>query len=86
MGSFFADVAGIKQNFTGQLLLESKAPGLFVRRIQAATLYGSHGSETYIVESPQTVSWRGRDAASERSTELARGITESIPRRGVIDI
>ena len=75
MGSFFTDVAGIEENLTGQLLLESEAPSLLVGRIQAATGYRPYGGETYVVEGPQTVSWRGRDAASIWRIKLTRRIT-----------
>jgi hypothetical protein len=71
MGSFFTHVAGVEQNFTRQLLLESKAPSLFVGCIQAAALYRSYRAETQVVERPQTVSWRGRNSARKWRIELA---------------
>ena len=86
MGSFFTDVAGVEENFTGQLFLESEAPSLLVRCIQAATLYRSYGGETDVIEGPQTVSWRGRNSARKWRIELAGGITQGVPRRGVIEI
>src|SRR5271166_82512 len=86
MRSFLADVVRFQHYFGRQFLLESEAPRLFVRGVQALLAYRPHCGKTDVVEGSEGISGSRRNAASKRRRELAGSIAQRIPGSGVVDV